>query len=219
MKVGTDGVLLGAWAEVPERGLVLDAGAGSGLIALMLAQRADCRVTAVEADHEAAACCCQNVANSPFSSRIEVVTADIMAWKNPHRYDLIVSNPPFFAETLHSPDARRASARHASDFSPVSLIELATEWLADDGRLAMIIPSAQEVEVTYAAEMHRLKVRRICYVSTVEGRCPERVMMSFARIDGPIERSVLTLRDRSGVYTQQFINLTNQFYLRYSVSK
>lgn len=215
MKVGTDGVLLGAWSPCHGARHIVDAGAGSGLIALMLAQRCDARITAVEMDDDAAACCRANVAKSPWADRITVVNDDVMHWLPSEKVDLLVSNPPFFSETLQSPDAQRARARHSGSFGPNALIDIALNMLSDDGRLAVIIPEAEANDMIYHAEMHRLKVRRECLVySKPSNQCLRR-MLCFERHDGPIVHSQITIRNSDGTYTDQFIKLTHTYYLKY----
>ena len=114
MKVGTDGVLLGAWAPVDQAHTALDVGTGTGLVALQLAQRnPHLRVTAVEIDAPAAAQAAENVAGSPWPDRIEVVCADFNDFQPDGRFDLIVSNPPYFVDALPCPDRQRNTARHA----------------------------------------------------------------------------------------------------------
>ena len=114
MKVGTDGVLLGAWADLPNRGVCWDVGAGCGLISLMLAQRFEkMHFTAIEIDAPAAVQAKENVENTPFSDRIRVLNADFLDLTfAAASITAIVSNPPFFQETLHSPHRQRAQARH-----------------------------------------------------------------------------------------------------------
>ena len=114
MKVGTDGVLLGAWAHGGKR--ILDIGTGTGLVAIMMAQRfADAHVTAVEIDHNAALQACNNANCSPFASRISIVETSIQNFEvyGTQLFDSIVSNPPFFTDSLKNPDSQRATARHA----------------------------------------------------------------------------------------------------------
>ena len=128
MKVGTDGVLLGAWADVSEAGRILDAGCGSGLIALMVAQRnAKARITAIDIDEGAINQSVVNVQASPWAERIEVLLADLRTYSLDEHYDHIVSNPPFFNEALFSPTEQRAVARHSLSGGKVCLNALVKE--------------------------------------------------------------------------------------------
>lgn len=220
MKVGTDGVLLGAWAPCEGARRIVDAGAGSGLIALMVAQREpSAYIAAIEIDAEAATCCSENVMRSPWAERVAVHHADVMLWETDSEVDLIVSNPPFFSEALQSPEAARARARHSGEFGPASLVDIALRLLADSGKLAMIVPEGEVADVIWQAEIRRLKVRRECLVYAKPGDECIRRMLVFARHDGPIEHSTLTIRKSDGTYTDQFIDLTRDYYIRFSKSK
>lgn len=140
MKVGTDGILLGAWAPIAGVKHVLDIGAGSGLLALMLAQRTghDVQVDAVELDEEAAAQARENALASPWSSRIEVCQADIHQWQpsQTRRYELIISNPPFFAEGVPCATSQREQARYTTTLDHASLLTCAAEHITEEGFFA-----------------------------------------------------------------------------------
>lgn len=216
MKVGTDGVLLGAWAEAevgPAR--VIDLGAGSGLVSLMLAQRfPQARIRAVECEAPAAADCRDNFARSPFADRLETVCGDALDQQPCHGgYDLVVSNPPFFAETLHSPDQARALARHAAGLSPFAVIDIAARLLGPDGSVALIVPAQYAAEVIYHAAVARLNERRRLDVSPREGAPAVRILLQFARRDGDVSRDILAIRDAGGRYSEAYRRLTGSFYL------
>ena len=142
MKVGTDGVLLGAWAHGGKR--ILDIGTGTGLVAIMMAQRfADAHVTAVEIDHNAALQACYNAKCSPFASRIGIVETSIQNFEvyGTQLFDSIVSNPPFFTDSLKNPDSQRATARHADTLTYRDLFTAVKRLLVEDGEFSAIIPS------------------------------------------------------------------------------
>ncbi|MCC8072339.1 MAG: methyltransferase [Bacteroidales bacterium] len=181
MKIGTDGVLLGAWCPFNEKGLrrVWDVGAGTGLIALMIAQRtpASVKITAIELDPVASQEARANVATSPWPDKIEVVTEDINhVYKALPRPQLIVSNPPFFTETLHAPDAARAMARHALTLNYAQLIKIAHESLKLDGKLAFIAPSALVSRIEEEVAFGGMYVERRVDIATRPGRPPKRTM-------------------------------------------
>lgn len=212
MKVGTDGVLLGAWADMTGEAAaplhILDIGTGTGLLALMLAQRAsdgvwgnrEFKVTAVEMEPLAAGQARENVAASPWASQIEVVQADIRTWGRDSgpaepRFDLIVCNPPFFAESLRCPNAARNAARHDDTLKPDDLFRLAGVWLkpapeqaaapeaaAPTPTLCLILPSAREQEAAEAAARYDLQTARLCRVfTTPRAAAPHRTLMAFTR--------------------------------------
>ncbi|MBO5235355.1 MAG: methyltransferase [Alistipes sp.] len=216
MKVGTDGVLIGAWASVrPADRALLDIGTGTGLIALMLAQRnPKAEVVAVEIDTESAAQACENVAESPWSDRIKVKRCAVQEFTPTMKFDLIVSNPPYFVDSLKCPDESRNTARHTDTLSFAELMHTAERLLAPDGRLAVIVPAEAALSVIAAGKLHL--VRR-CDVRTKPNGAPKRVMLEFSpRFEGVAAREELTIGDGSnGGYSPEYIALTRDFYLKF----
>ena len=213
MKIGTDGVLLGAWAKMPmSGGVIIDVGAGSGLISLMLAQRYDdvCRIYALEIEPGALADLKENTNRSHWAKRIEAYGGDFRDFEG--RADLIVSNPPFFSNGEHSPEAARALARHGGGLSPVTLIDFAAEHLNPNGRLSMIFPCEPLPEVEMRSVLKRLELRRICYVTTCYGKAPSRILAEFSPTSGAIERSELSIYTSERRYTSEYVELTKDFY-------
>ena len=219
MKVGTDGVLLGAWVDVDGARRILDVGAGTGLIALMMAQRSpSARVTAVEIDPEAAAEARGNVAASPWADRVEVVEGDFlsMAASMTPGFDLIVSNPPFFKETLRAPAAARAAARHDAGSLPLDrLIDIAARMLSPMGRLAVIAPANRADELDYIATLARLSLLRLTRVFTAPGKPCKRCLWEWTRVGEGVTPVVdtMTLRAYDGSPSQAYASLTADFYL------
>lgn len=215
MKVGTDGVLLGASVDIAEGvGTVLDIGAGSGVVSLILAQRAAaCRIVAVEVDDGAAADCSENFAASPWASRLSVHVGDALTFRPDFQPDMIVSNPPFFLEPVQSPDAARARARHADTLSPQAVVRYAAAWLSPRGSVALILPAGCVDDVVYVAEMLHLKERFRLDIRPKTDLLPLRTILQFARTDGPIVRSILSLRTSQGKPTQEYRRLTEDLYL------
>lgn len=217
MKVGTDGVLLGAWADVSGATRVLDVGTGTGLIALMIAQRrGDASIDAIELDAAAAGEARANCDASPWADRINVITGDFVGFiKNTDekKWDLIVSNPPFFNTGEASADSRRACARHETGLSFASLIKMSGKALSDNGLLCFISPADREDDIIYHASLNRLHPRQIVRVSTVESRQPSRLLWQLSRHEGPAEVTCMDIRLRSGEYSPRYSALTNDFYL------
>ena len=144
MKVGTDGVLLGAWAEVrPGDRRMLDVGTGTGLIALMLAQRSAARITAVDVDAECATQAAENFAASPWADRLDAVAVAVQRYDPVERFDLIVSNPPYYVDSLLSPDEGRNTARHAAGLPFGELAAAVVRLLAPGGRFALVLPPVE----------------------------------------------------------------------------
>lgn len=219
MKVGTDGVLLGAWATGGRR--VLDIGTGTGLIAMMMAQRfGDASITALDIDHAACEQAMANVVASPYQGRIEVVETSLQDFATQHagvlelRYDSIVSNPPFFANSLKNPDQRRATARHTDTLSYADLFRGVSPLLADSGEFSTIIPVDCLSAFVAEGYIFGLSVKRKCAVRTVMGKQPKRCLVSFTRrnVDSPDVQEV-SMRDDNGGFTPWYKALTNDFYL------
>lgn len=219
MKVGTDGVLLGAWAAMPDGSApesVLDIGAGSGLIALMAAQRwPSARITAVEISHEACLDAITNAEASPWADRIGIVESDITDFRPDMRFDLIISNPPFFSETLHAPDAARATARHGDTFGVEQLIRMAPQFLSGCGSLCFIAPSGRDSEIDFLAELARLHTTAAVKVYSKEGAGqPVRTLRRLSMRTSSCLRGEFCLRTSSGAISEAYASLTKDFYLR-----
>ncbi len=216
MKICTDSVLLGAWAAVDDASRVVDLGAGSGLLSLMVAQRNPyCSITAVEIDPEACLDAADNFRAFSAGGALTVVNADALAFEPVEAPDLIICNPPYFTSELKSPDAARACARHGAGLLPETAVGLAAKWLSPAGRLAMVTPADGASDLVFSAEMSRLHLRRQCFVSQVEGKTPTRILWEFSKVDGPVGKEAISIRDRRGDYTPDYINLTKDFYLKF----
>ncbi len=220
MKVGTDGVLLGAWAG---QGMsprnALDIGAGTGIISLMLAQRfvtGDLCIDAIEIDKEAAQQASENVLASPWKDRIHIIPNALCEAEeslSDKKYDLIVSNPPFYNATLKPDDEARAIARHKDSLPVRDIARFARQHLTSDGRLSLIYPANYDSEVMTAAILEGLSPCRICEVVTREGKQAKRLMAEFSIQVSSLCREKLAIRDAEGNYTETYLSLTDAFYL------
>lgn len=216
MKVGTDGVLLGAWAHGGKR--ILDIGTGTGLVAIMMAQRfADAHVTAVEIDHNAALQVCNNANCSPFASRIGIVETSIQNFEvyGTQLFDSIVSNPPFFTDSLKNPDSQRATARHADTLPYRDLFTAVKRLLAEDGEFSAIIPSnclTSFIAEAYLA--HLVPIRRLA-IRTTPRKQPKRLLVSFGHTssESNATNEEQCLMNPDGSRSDWYINLTSDFYL------
>jgi len=215
MKVGTDGVLLGAWTNVEKAKTALDIGTGSGLIALMLAQRNPAlHVFGIDIDRGAAEQALENVQESPWTDRIVIKQADFTQdTAEGAKYDLIVSNPPFHTEDTLNPDAARTAARHTCSLPVPVLIRKAAAMLSAHGRLSLIVPTALAPAVIGQAAASRLYLCRRTDVKTTPQKPPRRTLLEFSPQAVPCDATILTLRDEHKLATPAYQALTAEFYL------
>lgn len=218
MKVGTDGVILGAWADVGEVGArILDIGTGTGLIALMAAQRnPQALIDAVEIDAESCRDAAGNFAASAWSDRLTLYgqsLADFHAGCTV-RYDRIVSNPPYFVESLRSPDRARAGARHADSLPPAELLDCSAGLLAPGGRLSVILPAGAAMSFAALALRYGLYRIRSLEVCSVAGGKPLRACLEFAAEPLPPCGERIGIRSAEGGFTPEYSRLTGDFYLK-----
>ncbi len=207
MKVGTDGVLLGAWATGGTR--VLDIGTGTGIIALMLAQRCpQAQVTAIDIDEGAVRQASHNVAQSPFADRIEVLHESVQDFDGGDGcFDAIMSNPPFFIDSLNAPDRQRNIARHAETLTYGQLMQAAWRLLADGGEFSVVVPFDYRQRMEDEATFVGFFPSRVYAVRTSARKPAKRFLLAFRKHPCPCERTEITLGDEA--YTL----LTKDFYL------
>ncbi len=213
MKVGTDGVLLGAWVDVSSAQQILDLGTGSGLIALMLAQRsvAESQIHAVELDPAAAQQAQENVAASPWAEKVRVYQQDIFTFcqQTPLKFDLIVANPPYFESGIACRNTQRNTARYVTQ-SHVAWLEAAHSCLTPQGKISFVLPfEAAETLLKSTA----LSCIARCDVVTKAGKTPQRVLLTFSAQAQQTTYQQLTIYDAQNQYHADFIALTKDFYL------
>lgn len=223
MKVGTDGVLLGAWASGGKR--VLDIGSGTGLIALMMAQRfPDAEVVGIDMDSEACGQAQENVLASPFADRVSIACCRLQdyglsdAGETDHvalqKYDAVVSNPPFFLNSMKNPDQQRSMARHADSLPFRDLLQGAKRLMTADALFSVILPA--EVIETFTSEAYLLGlclVRR-CAVKTVVRKTAKRYLLTFSQRQQPMqEDQEVCLMDSDGNRSIWYAEITRDFYL------
>lgn len=215
MKVGTDGVLLGAWAPVEQVTKALDVGTGTGLIALQLAQRMpNAYIVAVEVDTAAARQAQANAEQSPWKDRIEIECCDFRNYQAKNDFDLIVSNPPYFIDALKCPDTQRNLARHAGNLNYELLFAKSAHLLSPQGRVAVIVPAEAEKHVTDAAWKNGLYPQRRTLVYTKPGKPCRRILFQFGFQESECLTEPLYIEQAAGGYTPQYIALTKDFYLK-----
>lgn len=215
MKVGTDGVLLGAWVSVDGVARAVDAGCGTGLIALMLAQRGVGSVDGVDIDSVAVREASLNVAASPWPDAVGLYCADFVDWvsSGADSVDLVVCNPPFFTETLRSGDDRRAVARHEGSLGIASLMSASVMVLNERGRLALVAPASRESEIALLAAGAGLYINRLTRVVSKVGKPPKRVLVELSRFNRAAAIDTLYIYDETSKFSERYRKLTSDFYL------
>lgn len=215
-KVGTDGVLLGAWADLKQSKHILDVGTGSGLIALIAAQRAsEAEVVGIEIDPDAARQASENAQRSPFSERITITQSDVRDFHSPLAFDCILSNPPFFTEETRPPVSERAIARNTATLTFVELIAAVGRLLADEGCFHVVLPSSAVPGFVALCLDCNLRLERQCLVSTVAGKAPKRSLLTFVSgiPSSPLLVEQLVLQTPDGRRTEAYQRLASSFYL------
>jgi tRNA1Val (adenine37-N6)-methyltransferase len=236
MKVGTDAVLIGAWANVENAKRILEIGTGSGVIALMMAQRssADATIDALEPEPSSAAEAGENVARSPWAQKVTVQQCAVQEFISPTRYDLIITNPPFFNKSQLPPKPTRINARHTETLSYDDLLTAVARLLTEDGTLAIILPTVEGNEFRQLAVNYGLQCHRSTAFFSRVGKVQERWLMEFSRartLEGSLvltparpELSVggdgtevvasrLVLHGEGESWSEQYKELTKEFYL------
>jgi tRNA1Val (adenine37-N6)-methyltransferase len=215
MKVGTDGVLLGAWVSIQNADSILDIGTGTGLIALMLAQRSEAIIDAIDIDKEATTQAIENGQNSPFGQRIHIFNTSLADYaKTQKRYELIVSNPPFFSNTLKSPEDKKNYARHTDSLTLEELIGYSSGLLTEQGRIAFILPFTQKEAIDSIVHKNQLHIIRQTIVYPTPSSSPKRILTEVS-----MEYRQETITDKLVIevarhqYTEEYIRLTKEFYL------
>ena len=208
MKVGTDGVLLGAWCPSSTR--VLDVGTGCGLVALMVAQRCpEAHVEGIDIDEAAV--------EQAKENGVQAFHATLQEWQG-GPYDLIVSNPPYFQNSLKNPDKGRQTARHTDTLSYTELLQHSARLLSENGQLALILPAEAETEVRELAATFQLSLTHVTRVYSKESKPARRVLMAFVMTscrqdDFSILEDTLVLEDEKGGRSAAYSKLCEEFYL------
>lgn len=223
MKIGTDGILLGAWAQAEQPERILDIGTGTGLIALMMAQRfPNAIVDAVELEPNAAEQAARNFSASPWPERLNMHHQSIQSFASSglhdKAYSLIVSNPPWFVDSLKANESRRNLARHTDSLCHDELLNSVRLLLHSYGRFVVVLPFGDSTSFIHSAQERNLSCRRQCHVCSKPGLSPHRVLLEFETVpaDSPvIPQELIIENEQHHDYTESFRKLTRDFYLRF----
>ncbi len=218
MKVGTDGVLLGAWVKVNNVKRVLDVGTGTGLIAIMLGQRSTADIHAVEVEKLATQQAIENSLNCPWRKRIRIYHVSLQEFmkKNTLHYDLIVTNPPYYSDAYKHYDTGRKLARHNEFMSRDELLSGVAELLTAKGRFAVIYPTEAFDLLCSTALKYKLYMIRYTQVFPTPDKSPKRILAEFSFQPGVVENSKIIIEnDGRHNYSQEYIKITKEFYLNF----
>ncbi len=220
MKVCTDACILGAWtaAKFENKDLtknILDIGAGTGLLSLMLAQKINAAIDAIEIDEAAAKQAKENILQSPWKQNIEVINVPLQQFETNKKYDLIISNPPFFEDDLRSPDDDKNAAKHDSTLKLDELIDFIKNKLYEQGTAVVLIPFHRTGYFAELLKNHHLFINETLFVKQSPGHDYFRSVILFANEDiQPIESNELIIHDGERNYTERFKELLNSYYLK-----
>ena len=216
MKVGTDAVLLAAWADVSAAQQILDIGTGSGVIALMIAQRTppSAHIDTVEIEKESADQAAENFSNSPWRSRLKVHQLPIQEFFPPLQFDLIITNPPYFNKSLEPPGEKRHHVRHTVTLNYEELLSAVDRLLTSNGRFNLILPFKEAILFTDLASPYGLFCsRRYDFKTRSEKPC-ERTLMEFSRQVQSVDTGEILLYDKGVEWSSSYQVLMSQFYLK-----
>ncbi len=212
MKVGTDAMLLGSFIESNQKGNCLEIGTGTGVISLMIAQRSpELRITALEIDSESLEEAIQNFQNSPWKDRVEGVLCNFLEYSTSERFDLIVSNPPYFENGLLNESKRKAFSRHEASLPLINLFQKSKELLTENGVFALILPfqtSKKWIE-------NGLKMKLYCFKEIIiygKLNLPKRSILFFSKENKKIMNEELIIRNLDDMYTDEYKRLTIDFH-------
>ncbi|TAL80293.1 MAG: methyltransferase domain-containing protein [Bacteroidetes bacterium] len=216
-KVGTDGVLLGACADIAGVKSILDIGSGTGLIAIMLAQRCDALITAIEPDKNSFIQAKGNVNLCKWRNRIRVIRSDLQNFSpGNEKFDLIVTNPPYFCNSLKNPDPRKSSARHNDSLTSDEILKGISRLMEDDGRLQIILPYVEGNVFIAEAQKSGLYCNSILKIKPLPAAEIRRLVLTFSMKRLTVTERFLTIEHgKRHEFTEEYINLTRDFYLKF----
>jgi tRNA1Val (adenine37-N6)-methyltransferase len=218
MKVGTDAVLLGAWARVADDQRILDIGTGTGILALMLAQRSNAFIDAVEIDEGAFKQACFNVRNSKWSDRIHIfnISLEEHLEKTHDKYDMIICNPPYFSNSFTPRNVERSLARHTITMSFPFIVKSVVKLLHPQGMASFILPAEKEDEINDLAGKYGLFLSRLTHVKPNYKKEGHRILIELTFENKVLKQDELVIEeDARHQYTKEYIELTKEFYLNF----
>ncbi len=218
MKVGTDAVLLGAWVETIDAQKILDIGTGTGVIAIMMAQKSNADIVGLDIDASACEQSKENILSSPWPNRVHVYNESLQHFTEhfSSKFDLIVSNPPYFVDAYKSAEEARNQARHTDQLPFIDLVKCAIQLLHPNGRLCIILPTKESVKFRELAATNNLFLTKITHVKTTQYKDEKRQLLQFELINRKlIEETLVIEQEERHCYSNEYKELTKDFYLSF----
>jgi tRNA1Val (adenine37-N6)-methyltransferase len=218
MKVGTDAVLLGAWVEIKDANNILDIGTGTGVIAIMMAQKSKSEIIALDIDVAACEQSRENVKNSPWPNRVNIYNESLQNFASHYqsKFDLIVSNPPYFVDAYKSAEESRNHARHTDQLPFIDLITCAIKLLNENGRICIILPTKESLKFRELAAANHLYLTKITHVKTTQYKDEKRQLLQFELINKKLMEETLVIeQEERHCYSKEYKELTKDFYLSF----
>jgi len=215
MKTGTDAILLGVWTDASEATKALDIGSGSGIISLFIAARSNANVTSIEIDTESVEESSTNYSSSKFGNRMKVLNTDFVSYADStdSKFDLIVSNPPFFTDDLHSPDLRKTKARHTDSLSFKQLCSGVSQLLKPDGKFTVVLPYSQYQGFCDIARENKLFVFKKLLIFPRRGVEPNRINIEFRKAETlSRKKEFFIIREENNKFTDQYREILGEYY-------
>ena len=218
-KVGTDAVLIGSWAEVSKATTILDIGTGTGIIALMMAQKSNAQIDAIDIEQGSAEQATENAEHSVWAERIKVYQKSLQDFSanTDKKYDVIITNPPYFVDSSKAPDEERNHARHTDTLTFAELLTGAKKMLNDKGMFYIILPTKEAIDFKALAEKSNLYLVKQLRVKTKSSNDLEkRHIMLFRLTKEPLAEQILSIENEGRHnYTEEYKKLTGDFYLHF----
>lgn len=218
MKVGTDGVLLGAWSDIKNINTILDIGTGTGLIAIMMAQKSNAFINAIEIDKKASQQATQNIENCKWSNQIDVENISFQDYIKQVvvKFDLIVTNPPYFSRSMKSVAKQRTLARHDDSLPLNDLFKGVAELLSKNGRFCLILPYQEKINAIALAQSQKLYCNNILNIKPTTHKPPKRILMEFNNQQDEFQENTIAIEHQQRhEYTDEYKLLTKNFYLAF----
>ncbi len=213
MKIGIDGVLLGAWIDLKDCNRILDVGAGTGLLSLMAAQRSQAAIDAVEIENEASSEARLNFSNSLWAERLTIFNTPFQNFNPEAKYNHVVSNPPFFDDSLKPNSDKRLKARHSDNLRLGELLAKSISLLKSDGKISLILPADKYDSLQELIQKMGLFLSKVCYVHPFETKKPNRILVELITMPCELITTKISIRnEKTNSYSDEFRDLTKDFY-------